>query len=236
MNIRFSCIIADDERPAREELSALIARDEFIDILCLCSNAAAAKEKIEALKPDAVFLDINMPGQSGFDLLESLDEIPMVVFCTAYDEYALKAFEENALDYLLKPITPERLSKAIQRIRQQLVQSPEKDKLHRKMFIRDGKRIFCTSPHQIHLIEAKGNYVKYYFGNDTASIRKTLKESEDEFGELGFIAINRTQLVNTSFISTPNVIDGRNITIQLKNGMTLKASRSKSSNLKDGFV
>ncbi len=233
MSIKFSCIIVDDERPAREELSSLLSKYEYINILSLCNNATAAKEKIEQLKPDVVFLDINMPGQSGFDLLETLTALPLIVFCTAYDEYALKAFDENALDYLLKPVTPERLEKTIQRVQQHFIKTGDTGKLDKKIFIRDGKKLFYTSINDIFLIEANGNYVKYHFENNTATVRKTFKEAEEEFTGLGFIAISRSQLVNEKFITTKNEKKGRNVSINLSNGIALTASRSKSVSFKN---
>jgi two-component system, LytTR family, response regulator len=233
MNTLFSCIIADDERPAREELSSLLAKYEGITVMAVCSNAVLAKEKIEALQPDVVFLDIDMPGKSGFDLLEELKNPPLIVFCTAYDEYALKAFEENAMDYLLKPITPERLGKTVERLQQHFIKVNGSSKKTKNLFIRDGKKIYYTSMADIFLVEANGNYVKYYFGNNTAVIRKTFREAEEELVALGFITINRHQLVNTAFITVSNKKAGRNVTIKLTNGLTLTASRSKSSGLKN---
>jgi two-component system, LytTR family, response regulator len=229
MNTIFSCIIVDDERPAREELSCLLAKYEHISILALCNNADDALEKINLLHPDVVFLDINMPGKSGFDLIDTLKNPPNIIFCTAYDEFALKAFEENAIDYLLKPITPDRLQKTIERLQKYFIKIKDSNNQHKKIFIRDGKKIFYTTLADIFLIESCGNYVKYYFEKNIATIRKTFKEVEEEFNTLGFIAINRNQLVNKSFITTKNNKIGRNLTLNLKNGITLTASRSKSN-------
>jgi two-component system, LytTR family, response regulator len=229
----FSCIIVDDERPAREELNTLLAKYESITVMAVCSNAVLAKEKIEALQPDVLFLDINMPVKSGFDLLEELKNPPLIVFCTAYDEYAIKAFEENAMDYLLKPITPERLAKTIERLQLHFIKINGSRNKTKNLFIRDGKKIYYTSMADIFLVEANGNYVKYYFGSNTAVIRKTFKEAQEELGTFGFITINRHQLVNTAFITVSNEKARRNVTIKLTNGLTLTASRSKSSGLKN---
>jgi two-component system, LytTR family, response regulator len=232
MNITFSCIIVDDERPAREELSSLLAKYEHISILALCNNVDDAIEKINLLHPDVVFLDINMPSKSGFDLIEALKNPPSIIFCTAYDEFAIKAFEENAIDYLLKPVTPDRLYKSIERLQNYFIRTKEANNQQKKIFIKDGKKIFYTALEDIFLIESSGNYVKYYFEKNIATIRKTFKEAEEEFSVLGFIAINRNQLVNKNFITTKNDKIGRNLTLNLKNGLTLTASRSKSNVLK----
>jgi two-component system, LytTR family, response regulator len=232
MNITFSCIIVDDERPAREELSSLLAKYEHISIVALCNNVANAIEKINLLHPDVVFLDINMPGKSGFDLIEALKNPPNIIFCTAYDDFALKAFEENAIDYLLKPITPDRLFKSVERLQNYFIKTKGTNNQNKKIFIKDGKKIFYTSLEDIFLIESSGNYVKYYFEKNIATIRKTFKEAEEEFSVLGFISINRSQLVNKHFITTKNHKIGRNLTINLKNGLTLTASRSKSIGFK----
>jgi len=108
-------IIIDDERLARKELQNLLGKYEDIDIVTECSNAEEGAAAIKAVNPDLIFLDINMPGKNGFELLEDLESVPKVVFVTAYDEYAIRAFEVNALDYLLKPVDPDRLEEAVEK-------------------------------------------------------------------------------------------------------------------------
>jgi two-component system, LytTR family, response regulator len=228
MSTSFSCMIVDDERPAREELRDLVVGYPQITLLAMCGNAAQALEQVEALRPDVLLLDINMPGLSGFDVLERLAYLPLVVFCTAYNDHAIRAFEENALDYLLKPITPERFHKTVLRIEQSLLGVGQTGALGRKLFIRDGKRIFYVAPNEIFLIEACGNYVKYHFGNQSATVRKTFRETEAYFAPLGFVAVNRSQLVNRAFMADSHEKKGRQITVLLTNGWRLEASRGKS--------
>src|SRR5690606_12609153 len=120
-------LIVDDERLARKELINLLSQHENVEIVGEAINVEDAKEKINSLNPDVVFLDIQMPEKTGFDLLEELDHVPTIIFTTAYDEYALKAFQVNALDYLLKPIEPERLAEALNKLQKKLVEEPKQE-------------------------------------------------------------------------------------------------------------
>ena len=139
-------------------------------------------EKIETLNPDLIFLDIQMPGKTGFDLLAEVEKAPKVIFTTAYDEYAVKAFEVNALDYLLKPIEPKRLSDAIQKLQAELY----KEKIgltgsnrgplteHDQVFVKDGERCWFVKLGEIRLFESVGNYAKVFFGTNKPLILKSL--------------------------------------------------------------
>src|SRR5690606_1468170 len=169
-------LIVDDERLARKELINLLSQYENIEIVGEAINVEDAKEKINTLNPNVVFLDIQMPEKTGFDLLEELDHVPNVIFTTAYDEYALKAFQVNALDYLLKPIEPERLTEAPNRLQKKLSDDPKEENeassfsnkkltVDDQVFVRDGDRCWFVKPSNIKLVEFAGNIITVYFDN-----------------------------------------------------------------------
>ncbi|MES2763461.1 MAG: response regulator, partial [Bacteroidota bacterium] len=156
-------IIIDDERLARQELKNLLAVHKEIEVIAECNNAQSAKEKIAELNPDVIFLDIQMPGKTGLELIEEVSALPDVVFVTAYDEYAIKAFEVNAYDYLLKPVSPERLAETIKKLT--LKETSEKKENttplteNDQVFIKDGEKTWFVRLSNIRLFESEGNYV-----------------------------------------------------------------------------
>src|SRR4030095_3535720 len=154
---KFTVIIVDDERLAREEVKRSLASYPEFEIVGEAKNYDEAKKQIEALKPDLVFLDIQMPGRSGFDLLESLDEVPGVVFTTAFNEYAVKAFDIDALDYLVKPLRKERFAITIERIRKKLLKTEKYDASEKQVFIKDGNKCFFVQLKNVYLIESADN-------------------------------------------------------------------------------
>ena len=169
-----TAIIIDDERLARNELKKLLEQYPEIQIIDEASGVDEGVEKIELARPDLIFLDIQMPGKTGFDLLGELEKAPKVIFTTAFDEFALKAFEVNALDYLLKPIDPNRLSDAIQKLQTELTleqasllggstRGPltEAD----QVFVKDGEKCWFVKLAEIRLFESVGNYAKVYFSS-----------------------------------------------------------------------
>ncbi|MFD2203106.1 LytR/AlgR family response regulator transcription factor [Shivajiella indica] len=155
------CYIVDDENLAVKELETMLALFPNIQVIGSNERASKAIVEINDKKPDLIFLDINMPGTNGFELLEQLDEAPEVIFVTAYDEFAIRAFEVNALDYILKPVNPERLKDAIQKLekksQQALKDRTDKLSLDKKIFIKDGDRCYFVPIRDIFLIESEGN-------------------------------------------------------------------------------
>ena len=166
-------IVIDDERLARKELINLLNQLETVEVVGEAVNVDDAKEKIDQLQPDVIFLDIQMPEKTGFDLLEELDHVPHVIFTTAYDEYALKAFQVNALDYLLKPIEPKRLEEAINKLSGKVegitrqgesgFSNQKKLTLEDQVFVKDGDRCWFVRLSNVRLFESDGNYIKVYF-------------------------------------------------------------------------
>ena len=161
-------IIVDDERLARKELLSLLEKHSFIEIIAECANANEAKIAIEEKKPDLVFLDIQMPEKTGFDLLEELEYIPHVIFVTAYDDFAIKAFEVNAFDYILKPVDPIRLEESLKKIQElkkeeEVETGSEKLNYQDQIFIKDGEKCWFVKLEDIVYFESVGNYVKVHF-------------------------------------------------------------------------
>ena len=154
------------------------------------SHVDEAKILIEESKPDILFLDIHMPGKSGFDLLEELTTVPEVVFTTAYDQYAVKAFELNALDYLVKPLRIERFSKTIEKVKAELTKKEEIKAsilpMHRKIFIKDGEKCYFIQLSEIHFIESLENYARLYFGDQKAMIKRSLNLLEEKLDSTVF--------------------------------------------------
>ncbi len=233
---KIKVIIVDDERLAREELKrALKGFDDFV-LIGEAENADEAKDLIEKEMPDLIFLDIQMPEKSGFDLLESLVNVPTVLFTTAYDQYAIQAFEVNALDYLLKPIREERFAKAIEKIRNSaklkssLGNSENKD---RKIFIKDGEKRFFIQLEEIYLVESLENYTRLYFQDKKALQRRSLRQWEEILEEAIFFRINRTEIINIKFIQEVNkTISGR-LEVKLKTGELLEVSNRQAVKFKN---
>lgn len=232
---RIKVVIVDDERSSREELKrALCEYDDFI-VIGEAENADDAKDLIETKLPDLIFLDIQMPEQSGFDLLETLDYVPEVLFVTAYDQYAVQAFEVNALDYLMKPIREERFAKAIEKIR-----NAEKAKSvnnlmdqDRKIFIKDGEKRFFIQLDEIYLIESLENYTRLFFQDKKALQRRSLRRWEEILDENFFFRINRTEIINVRHIDEVNANPEGWLEIKLKTGQLLKVSKRQSVKFKN---
>lgn len=232
---KIKVIIIDDERLSREELKRALATYEDFVVIGEAANADEAKDMIETKMPDLIFLDIQMPEKSGFDLLESLDNVPHVLFITAYDQYAVQAFEVNALDYLMKPIREERFAKAIEKIRdtiklKSLNNSVSED---RKIFIKDGEKRFFIRLDEIYLIESLENYTRLFFQDKKALQRRSLRQWEELLDENIFFRINRTEIINIKFIQAINTTDSGRLEVKLKTGELLEVSNRQSVKFKN---
>ncbi|OQP61164.1 DNA-binding response regulator [Niastella vici] len=215
-------IIIDDERSSREELKRALKKYVDIEVIGEAQHATEAKEQIEAKHPDLIFLDIHMPEQSGFELLESLDVVPAVIFTTAFDQYAVQAFEINALDYLMKPIREERFDKAIERIRTKQADPPQ------QLFIKDGEKCFFVKLQSISLIESLGNYSRLYFEGKKAMLKRSLSKWEELLDAAIFFRINRTQLINIHHIREVQSSETGRFKINLTTGEWLEVSDRQS--------
>jgi two-component system LytT family response regulator len=231
-----NAIIVDDERLARKELQNLLAQFPEIKVIAECDNADDAIIEIDKLKPDLVFLDIHMPGKDGFGVLEELDHMPQVIFVTAYDEYAIKAFEINALDYLLKPIHPERLEEAIKKLDTTPISSiSDENKLgeNELVFVKDGDKCWFVKLADVPLFESEGNYVRVYFDGNKPLILKSLNNLANKLDERHFFRANRKFIINLNWIaSIENWFNG-GLKVQLKNGEEVEISRRQASKLKE---
>jgi len=236
-------IIIDDERLARNELKKLLMDFPEIEVVAEGANANEGLEKIETINPDLVFLDIQMPGKTGFDMLAELDKAPHVIFTTAYDEYALKAFEVNALDYLLKPVEPKRLADAIQKLhiqeeKEQIVSSGisvNREMLHEddQVFVKDGERCWFVKLSEIRLFESVGNYAKVFFGPNKPLILKSLNALEERLDEKTFFRANRKHIVNLRLIDKIEPYFNGGLLLELKGGEKIEVSRRQTVKFKE---
>jgi len=230
-------IIIDDERLARQELKNLLAAHKEIEVVAECANAEEAKEKIASISPDVIFLDIQMPGKTGLELLEEISALPEVVFVTAYDEYAIRAFEINALDYLLKPVQPQRLSETIKKLlNKEGVERKENDSPlneEDQVFVKDGEKCWFVSLKNIRLFESEGNYVRVYFDTYRPLILRSLNSLETRLSEKSFFRASRKHIINLKWVDSIETWFNGGLMVKLKGGQEVEISRRQAVKLKD---
>ncbi|MGW8121672.1 LytR/AlgR family response regulator transcription factor [Roseivirga echinicomitans] len=232
-------LIIDDERLARKELTNLLQEYPEIDIVGEAVNAEDALEKINLLKPDLLFLDIQMPEKTGFELLESLDNVPEVIFTTAYDEYALKAFDFNALDYLLKPIEPDRLKEALnkllKRAQPEEVNPTDDKKLgpNDRVFVKDGDKCWFVKLENIRLFESDGNYIKIYFDNFKPMIHKSLNALDERLDDRSFFRASRKHIINLTWVESIESWFNGGLMVVLRGGDKVEVSRRQAARFKE---
>ena len=235
-------IIIDDERLARAELKKLLQDYPEVEVIDEAANADEGITKIDSLQPDLVFLDIQMPGKTGFDMLAELERAPHVIFTTAYDEYALKAFEVNALDYLLKPIEPKRLADAMQKLH--VVETKENhiapENFNQsilteidQVFVKDGERCWFVKLSDIRLFESVGNYAKVFFGANKPLILKSLNALEERLDPKTFFRANRKHIVNLRMIEKIEPYFNGGLLLELKGGEKIEVSRRQTVKFKE---
>jgi two-component system LytT family response regulator len=236
-------LIVDDERLARKELNTQLRQFPEIEIIGECSNADDAREMVEKYRPDLIFLDIQMPEKSGFDLLEELDHVPEVIFVTAYDEYALKAFDVSALDYVLKPVEEDRLAGAIQKVKAKI------DAKRRKMenpdlpssrlgsedqiFIKDGEKCWFVNLADVRRFESEGNYVRVYFNDSKPFILRSLNALEERLDDKTFFRVNRKYIVNMRWIEDIENWFNGGLRVTLRDGEQIEVSRRQAAKFKE---
>ncbi|WP_430427452.1 LytR/AlgR family response regulator transcription factor [Maribacter litoralis] len=233
----YKAVIIDDERLAREEVKrALKKYPEFI-VVGEANNVDAAIKLIADEDPDLLFLDIHMPEKSGFDLLEELTTVPEVVFTTAFDQYAVKAFELNALDYLVKPLREERFAKTIEKVKQELAEKAKVSQdvlpMHKKIFIKDGESCYFIPISDIYYIESMDNYARLYFGGKRAMIKRSLNLLEKKLDTTVFFRANRSQIINTHFIKEIHPHFNNKLHIILISGEKIEVSSRQSVKFKN---
>jgi two-component system LytT family response regulator len=222
-------IIVDDEAPARRELRRLLAEFPWVDILDEAVNIAQAATKIEALCPELLFLDIQMPGGSGFELLTRLEHLPKVIFTTAHDEHAVRAFEVNALDYLLKPIHPARLASALARVKDAGTASTRQTSaVMDQLFVRDGPRCWFVPLREVRLLTWEGDYVRLSWGKMQPLCGRALSAIEQRLDPKKFFRANRRQIINLDFIESVELGSSGRLHVQLRDGPEVEISRRQA--------
>ncbi|MGH9646407.1 MAG: LytR/AlgR family response regulator transcription factor [Bryobacteraceae bacterium] len=221
-------LIIDDERLARAELCRLLAVHPEIEIAGEACNGDEALALIGQTSPDLLLLDVQMPGLTGFDVLERLDEVPQVIFTTAYDAYAIKAFEVNALDYLMKPIAPARLAAALAKVRPRSGTT----RLER-VFVRDGDRCWIVALPDIYLLESEGNYTRVCFNGQRPLIRRSLNALETQLDPGVFYRANRQQILNLKWIDRVDLGVAGGLSVTLRGGRGVEMSRRQSGRLRE---
>lgn len=234
-------LIIDDERLARKELLSLLDSYPELEIVGEAVNAEDAYEKIQSLKPELIFLDIQMPGKTGFELLEMLDSAPKVIFTTAYDEFAIKAFDYNALDYLLKPVNTERLAETVNKLLAKDDDKKEKEEKNKQrqlsandqVFVKDGDRCWFVKLADVRLFESDGNYIKVYFEKNKPMIHKSLNALDEKLDDRSFFRASRKHIINLGWVDTIEPWFNGGLMVQLKGGEKIEVSRRQAARFKD---
>ena len=221
-------LVVDDESLARRNLTVLLRRDADMESISECSSGVEAIEEIRKSKPDLVFLDVQMPECGGFDVLELLggDLPPVIIFVTAYDEYALRAFEAGALDYLLKPFDDARFGRALDRAKEKLAHYlPAKRRPAGRLVVRSQGQVLFLDVADIDWIEAAGYYACLHVGSDTHVLRRSLSELQQDLGEDRFTRIHRSIIVNLDRVRGLELQEGGEYEVILRSKVRLRLSR-----------
>jgi len=241
----FKTIIIDDERLARQELNSILKQHNEIEVIAEAKNGDEGIELIKKHQPDLIFLDVSMPGMSGFEMLKKLDFIPHVIFVTAYDEYALEAFKVNALDYILKPIDEEVLEKSIEKLK--LLEESDFESvnieletkkclsINDKTFIKDGEKCYFFEVDKIRVLESDGNYVKVFFEDSRPMILRSLNSFEERLDPQYFFRANRKFIVNLNWVEKIENWFNGGLLLELKTGEKIEVSRRQAVRFKEVY-
>ena len=233
-------IIVDDERLAREEFKSMLKKYPQIEVVGEFKNTIEAEQGLKELEPDVMFIDIQMPGETGLEFLERIDFAPRTIFVTAYDEFAIKAFELNAYDYLLKPLDPERLEEVITRIEEEnktpeSVEKTEKLKKGDKILVKDGEKVWFINIDDIRNFESDGNYVKVYFDKFHPLLLRSLNNLNDRIDSKLFFRANRKYLINLERVVKIDTWFNGGLHVELDCGTKVEISRRQAIKFKDMF-
>ena len=234
-------LLVDDERLARNELRRLLAAHADIEIVGEAVDVEDALAKVGTLKPDLLFLDVQMPGADGFSLLEQLEPpLPQVIFTTAYDEFAVKAFEFSALDYLLKPVDPNRLVAALEKLRPRGSAAPfepgtasHRLTLEDKVFVREGDRCWFVPVKNLRLLESEGNYTRLYFDDQKPQLFRSLTAMEERLDAKSFFRANRKQVINLAWVEGIEPWFSGGLLVKLKGGLKIELSRRQAQDFRE---
>jgi two-component system, LytTR family, response regulator len=234
-------LLVDDERLARNELRRLLAAHADLEIVGEAVDVEDALAKIPVLRPALIFLDVQMPGADGFNLLERLEPpLPQVIFTTAYDEFAVKAFEFSALDYLLKPVDPNRLVAALEKLRPRGSATPfeagsatHRLTLEDKVFVREGDRCWFVPVKNLRLLESEGNYTRLYFDDQKPQLFRSLTAMEERLDPKSFFRANRKQVINLAWVEGIEPWFSGGLLVKLKGGMKVELSRRQAQDFRE---
>lgn len=241
----YRTIVIDDERLAREELKSILTGFTQIEVIGEARNGEEGIELITELEPDLIFLDVSMPGMTGFEMLKKLDQIPRVIFVTAYDEFALKAFDVNALDYILKPLDPKRLTETLEKLKNSddeefeskapIEDLDRKLGLDDKVFIKDGEKCYFVKLSEVRMFESDGNYVKVYFDKNRPLILRSLNSFEERLDPSSFFRANRKFIINLEWVTgIENWFNG-GLQVELRTGDKIEVSRRQAIRFREMF-
>jgi two-component system LytT family response regulator len=233
-----NALIVDDERLARSELRRLLSVHPDVTVVAEAASPDEAEARLRTDDVDVMFLDIQMPGGSGFDLLERLGTLPLIIFTTAYDEYAVRAFEVNAFDYLMKPVRPERLAAALDRARaagqaSRAAAAAQKRSWSDRVFLRDGDRCWIVALADIELFEADGNYTRAFFKGERPMFRTSLQALEDRLDPAVFFRASRRHIINLRHVEAIDDGVDDSYTVKLRSGRRVTISRRQSKRLRE---
>ena len=243
---KLRAIIVEDEAPARELLKAYLQRHDEIELICECEDGFSGVKAINENKPDLVFLDIEMPKLTGFELIELLDEMPQIIFTTAYNQYAIKAFELSAVDYLMKPFSRERFNEAIQKVFSRISQKAENTEkiqmltqkvreesgIIERIFVKTGSKIDVVSVADIIHIDADDDYVEIFTAEKKFLKKETMNYLEKNLPEEIFIRVHRSSIINTNYIEKLERYGKESYLVILKDGSKVNVSKSRVKELK----
>jgi len=242
-------IVSDDEPLAREKLRILLASEAGVRIVAECRDGRQTIDALQTYKPDLLLLDIQMPGADGFQVLSAIpaDDMPLVVFTTAYDQYAIRAFETHAVDYLLKPFDHERLHKAIERIRSELLKTNDREMTQRildllagtraesrvtkRLAIKAAGRVVFLDVEEIDWVEAAANYVRLHVGKESHLLRESIGRISERLDPDRFVRVHRSTIVNVRRIKELQPCNSGEYIVVLKDGKELSCSRGYRTEL-----
>ena len=233
-------VIVEDSRLARNELKELLKAHNEIELIGEAENVDEGFELINSRNPDLLFLDINMPEKDGFELLEMLDDVPITIFTTAFDDYAIKSFEYNAFDYLLKPISQKRFSSSISKVIERNTSTSETTEkvedglpLEKQIFIKEGENCWLVKIQDISLFEIVGNYTRVFFDSNKPLIYKSLAQIEEKLPSHVFFRANRQQIININHVKKVVSWFNGKLKIEMNSGEEIEISRRQSYIFKD---
>jgi two-component system, LytTR family, response regulator len=232
-------LLIDDERLARNELRRLLAAHRHVQVAGEAADATEALARIDETRPDLLFLDVQMPGDDGFALLEKIEPpLPLVIFTTAYDEFAVKAFQFNALDYLLKPVDPARLAAALDKVEVRVAENKAAQNRGRlsaedKVFVREGDRCWFVAVKNIRLLVSEGNYTRIHFDSEKPQLFRSLTAMEERLDPKQFFRANRKEVINLTWVEGIEPWFSGGLLVKLKGGAKVELSRRQAQDFRE---